>query len=168
MFSTATSIVSTINSQPRVVTVPRVSASTVVTPSQVPVSTAKPIPNPPPSVPSSKLAKTMSPNTAKHKCKGFLVTLQRMAKEQSPAVAENVKTLIQSLIDGVEDPETFTTKLQCELNSAPQPCLVPFLKRSLPYLQNSLLFGEISMNGVLPPPRTPRTRRLATNTTPGP
>ena len=95
------------------------------------------------------------------------MTLQRMAKEQSPAVAENVRILIQSLIDGVEDPETFTAKLQCELNSAPQPCLVPFLKRSLPYLQNSLLFGELSIDGVLPPPRTPRTRRSATNTSQG-
>ena len=146
------------------VTVPRVSASTVVTPSQVPVSTAKPIPNPPPSVPSSSL----SPNTAKHKCRNFLVTLQKLVEEKPPAVAENIRNLIQSLIDGVDDPETFTTKICCVLNSAPQPRLVPFLKLSLPYLQNSLLFGELSIDGILPPPRTPRTRRLATNTTPGP
>ena len=165
MVSTATSIVSTINSQPRVVKVPRVSASTVVTPSQVPVSTAKPIPNPPPSVPSSS---TMSPNTAKHKCRNFLATLQRLVEKNSPAVAENVRNFIQSLIDGAVDPETFTTKLLCELNSKPHPGLVPFLKRSLPYLQNSLLSGELSIDGILPPPRYPKTCRSPTNTTPGP
>ena len=47
----------------------------------------------------------------------------------------------------------FTTKLQNELNSSPQPCLVPFLRRSLPYLQQSLLNGELSIDGVNPPPR---------------
>ena len=96
------------------------------------------------------------------------MTLQTLAEKELPAVTENVRNLIQSLIDGVVDPETFTTKICCVLNSAPQPCLAPFLKRSLPYLQNSLLFGELSIDGVLPPPRTPRTRKLATNTTPGP
>ena len=41
----------------------------------------------------------------------------------------------QGLIDGRVEPEVFTTRLQRELNSSPQPCLVPFLKKSLPYLQ---------------------------------
>ena len=191
--STATSIVSTVNSQHRVVAVPRVSAPTVVTPSRVPVShvsmaqspnpvrMAPPTPTPPPSVPSgaptpptaasvaaSKGAggggmggNQMTPDTAKHKCKNFLATLQRLAEEQPPAVAENVRNLIQGLIDGVVDPETFTTKLQRELNSSPQPCLVPFLKRSLPFLQNSLLTGELSIDGVRPPPRT-RTMAMTT------
>ena len=103
----------------------------------------------------------MTPDTAKHKCKNFLATLQRLAEEQPPAVAENVRNLIQGLIDGVVDPETFTTKLQRELNSSPQPCLVPFLKRSLPFLQNSLLTGELSIDGVRPPPRT-RTMAMTT------
>ena len=98
----------------------------------------------------------MNPNYAKHNCRGFLVTLQRLANEKSPAVADIVRNLIQSLIDGDDDPETFTAKLQCKLNSPTQPSLALFLKRSLPYLQNSLLFGEISIDGVLPPPRTPR------------
>lgn len=94
----------------------------------------------------------MTPDTAKHKCKNFLATLLKLASEQPPNVAANVRTLIQGLIDGKVDPETFTNKLQRELNSSPQPCLVPFLKRSLPYLQQSLLNGEVSIDGVRPPP----------------
>ena len=43
--------------------------------------------------------------------------------------------LFQGLIDGRVEPEMFTSRLQGELNSSPQPCLVPFLKKSLPYLQ---------------------------------
>ena len=60
--------------------------------------------------------------------------------------------LFQGLIDGRVEPEIFTTKLQKELNSSPQPCLVPFLKKSLPYLQHSLATLELSIEGVRPPP----------------
>ncbi len=49
------------------------------------------------------------------------------------------------------EPEDFTTRLQKELNSSPQPCLVPFLKRSLPYLQQSLASQELTIEGVRPP-----------------
>ena len=150
----------------------RVSAPTVLAPSN---NVARPPPaavNPPTSIPSGAPAGgspapkpggagggmgggQMTPDTAKMKCKNFLATLQRLAEEQPPAVAENVRNLIQGLIDGVVDPETFTTKLQRELNSSPQPCLVPFLKRSLPFLQNSLSSGELTIEGV----RAPRTSR---------
>ena len=95
----------------------------------------------------------MTPDTAKHKCKNFLATLLKLASEQPPNVSLNVRQLIQGLIDGKVDPETFTTKLQRELNSSPQPCLVPFLKRSLPYLQQSLINGELSIDGVRAPPK---------------
>jgi len=94
----------------------------------------------------------MTPDTAKLKCKNFLATLLRLAGEQPAVVAANVRDLIQGLIDGHVEPEVFTTKLQKELNSSPQPCLVPFLKKSLPYLQQSLLNGELSIDGVRPPP----------------
>ena len=40
----------------------------------------------------------MSPNTAKKKCKNFLSTLIRLASDQPPNVANNVKNLIQGLI----------------------------------------------------------------------
>ena len=94
------------------------------------------------------------------RCKNFLVTLQRLAIEKLPAVEENVRNLIQSLIDSLVDPEAFCTKLASELNCLPQPCLVPFLKRSLPFLQNSLLSGELSIDGVRSPPRmTPDTAK---------
>ena len=96
----------------------------------------------------------MTPDTAKHKCKNFLATLLKLAGEQPPQVATNVRNLIQGLIDNKVDPETFTTQLQRELNSSPQPCLIPFLRRSLPYLQQSLLKGELTIDGVRAPPRT--------------
>lgn len=63
-----------------------------------------------------------------------------------------LKSFVQGLIDGRVEPEIFTTKLQKELNSSPQPCLVPFLKKSLPYLQHSLATLELSIEGVRPPP----------------
>ena len=37
--------------------------------------------------------------------------------------------------------------MQKELNSSPQPCLVPFLKKSLPYLQHSLATRELTIEG---------------------
>ena len=58
---------------------------------------------------------------------------------------------MQGLIDGRVEPEVFTTRLQRELNSSPQPCLVPFLKKSLPYLQHSLATREHSIEGVNAP-----------------
>ena len=58
---------------------------------------------------------------------------------------------VQGLIDGRVEPEVFTTRLQRELNSSPQPCLVPFLKKSLPYLQHSLATRELTIEGVIPP-----------------
>ena len=97
------------------------------------------------------MGQQMTPDTAKLKCKNFLATLLRLASEQPAGVAQNVRTLIQGLIDGAVDPEVFTTKLQRELNSSPQPCLVPFLKKSLPYLQTSLRSGELTIEGVKAP-----------------
>ena len=117
----------------------------------------------------------MSPNTAKRKCKNFLSTLIRLATDQPEHVAQNVRKLIQGLIvslsgcfmrtcsnvltnvlqDGNIIPEDFTNQLQRELNSSPQPCLIPFLKKSLPHLKQSLMLGELTIEGVNPPPRTP-------------
>ena len=93
----------------------------------------------------------MSPQTTKHKCRDILAVIRRLADKQSPAVAENVRNLIQGLIDGVVDPETFCAKLTSELGSSPPPSLMPFLKRSLPFLQNSLISGELFIDGILPP-----------------
>jgi len=100
---------------------------------------------------SNSMGQQMTPDTAKIKCKNFLATLLRLASDQPEGVARNVRALIQGLIDGRVEPEIFTTKLQKELNSSPQPCLVPFLKKSLPYLQQSLATHELSIEGVRPP-----------------
>ena len=93
----------------------------------------------------------MSPNTAKKKCKNFLSTLIRLASDQPEQVATNVRNLIQGLIDSKIAPEDFTVQLQRELNSSPQPCLVPFLKKSLPHLRYSLMMKELAIDGVRPP-----------------
>ena len=53
--------------------------------------------------------------------------------ELPEAAATNVKSFVQDLIDGAMMPEDFTTKIQYQLNSSPQPRLVPFLKVSIQY-----------------------------------
>merc|ERR1719206_806135 len=141
------------------------------TPSPVRPQLAQPTPSPQPRLPTAPVARQavaapaaaaaantansmgqqMTPDTAKIKCKNFLATLLRLASDQPESVARNVRGLIQGLIDGRVEPELFTTKLQKELNSSPQPCLVPFLKKSLPYLQQSLAMRELTIEGVNPP-----------------
>ena len=101
--------------------------------------------------PGGGMGQQMTPDTAKIKCKNFLATLLRLASDQPDTVATNVRSLIQGLIEGRVEPEVFTTKLQRELNSSPQPCLVPFLRKSLPYLQHSLATRELTIEGVTPP-----------------
>ena len=96
------------------------------------------------------MGQQMTPDTAKVKCKNFLATLLRLASDRPESVARNVRALVQGLVDGRVEPEVFTTKLQKELNSSPQPCLVPFLKKSLPYLQHSLATRELSIEGITP------------------
>ncbi|OWK03042.1 hypothetical protein Celaphus_00007773, partial [Cervus elaphus hippelaphus] len=64
------------------------------------------------------------------KCKNFLSTLIKLASsgKQSTETAANVKELVQNLLDGKIEAEDFTSRLYRELNSSPQPYLVPFLK----------------------------------------
>ena len=69
------------------------------------------------------MGQQMTPDTAKVKCRNFLATLLRLASDQPDSVAKNVRELIQGLIESRIEPELFTTKLQKELNSSPQPCL---------------------------------------------
>merc|ERR1719427_1982290 len=111
----------------------------------------QPVAQQPPANSANSMGQQMTPDTAKIKCKNFLATLLRLASDQPESVARNVRALIQGLIDGRVEPEVFTTKLQKELNSSPQPCLVPFLKKSLPYLQHSLATRELTIEGVNPP-----------------
>ncbi|KAM4618321.1 transcription initiation factor TFIID subunit 4-like isoform 1-T1 [Polymixia lowei] len=78
------------------------------------------------------------------KCKNFLATLIKLASHNSPSpdTSKNVKALVQDLLDAKIEPEEFTTRLQAELKSSPQPYLIPFLKKSLPALRQSLLNNQ--------------------------
>ncbi|XP_056621886.1 transcription initiation factor TFIID subunit 4-like isoform X2 [Triplophysa dalaica] len=91
------------------------------------------------------------------KCKNFLATLIKLASHNSPSpeTSKNVKALVQDLLDAKIDPEEFTSRLQSELKSSPQPYLVPFLKKSLPALRLSLLSNQqspiqVNKTGVSP------------------
>ncbi|XP_055088387.1 transcription initiation factor TFIID subunit 4-like isoform X2 [Periophthalmus magnuspinnatus] len=93
------------------------------------------------------------------KCKNFLATLIKLASHNSPSpeTSKNVKALVQDLLDAKIEPEEFTSRLQTELKSSPQPYLVPFLKKSLPALRLSLLNSQQSLTqppqqGVKPVP----------------
>ncbi|XP_074521884.1 transcription initiation factor TFIID subunit 4 isoform X1 [Halichoeres trimaculatus] len=96
------------------------------------------------------------------KCKNFLATLIKLASHNSPSpeTSKNVKALVQDLLDAKIEPEEFTSRLQTELKSSPQPYLVPFLKKSLPALRLSLLNSQQSLTqppqqGVKPAPGGP-------------
>uniref|UniRef100_A0A671LVI5 TAFH domain-containing protein n=1 Tax=Sinocyclocheilus anshuiensis TaxID=1608454 RepID=A0A671LVI5_9TELE len=71
------------------------------------------------------------------KCRNFLSTLIKLATsgKQSSETVANVKELVRNLLEGTIEAEEFTSRLYKELNSSPQPYLVPFLKRSLPALR---------------------------------
>ncbi|TDH10015.1 hypothetical protein EPR50_G00093250 [Perca flavescens] len=131
-------------------------AQTVITAGGTPV--AKPA-----GVPSAPLTSTTPPTTPTtparvnmvsqemqenvKKCKNFLATLIKLASHNSPSpdTSKNVKALVQDLLDAKIEPEEFTTRLQAELKSSPQPYLIPFLKKSLPTLRQSLLSNQQSL-----------------------
>ncbi|XP_074535311.1 transcription initiation factor TFIID subunit 4-like isoform X2 [Halichoeres trimaculatus] len=71
------------------------------------------------------------------KCKNFLSTLIKLAStgKHSTETASSVRELVKDLLEGKLEAEEFTSRLYKELNSSPQPYLVPFLKRSLPALR---------------------------------
>ncbi|KAK9701358.1 NHR1 homology to TAF [Popillia japonica] len=50
------------------------------------------------------------------------------------------------------EPEDFCDRLERLLNASPQPCLIGFLKKSLPLLRHSLATKELSIDGIRPPP----------------
>nr|XP_021495596.1 transcription initiation factor TFIID subunit 4B [Meriones unguiculatus] len=74
------------------------------------------------------------------KCKNFLSMLIKLAcsGSQSPEMGKNVKKLVEQLLDAEIEAEEFTRKLYIELKSAPQPHLVPFLKKSVAALRQLL------------------------------
>ncbi|KAJ3581328.1 hypothetical protein NHX12_016769, partial [Muraenolepis orangiensis] len=94
------------------------------------------------------------------KCRNFLSALIKLAStgKQSAETADHVRDLVKKLLEGELEPEDFTSKLYSELNSSPQPYLVPFLKRSIPALRqltpNAAAFAQQS-HASQPPASTP-------------
>ncbi|XP_070823957.1 transcription initiation factor TFIID subunit 4-like isoform X2 [Chaetodon trifascialis] len=92
------------------------------------------------------------------KCRNFLSTLIKLASsgKQSSETTANVKELVKSLLEAKIEPEDFTSRLYQELNSSPQPYLVPFLKRSLPALRQMTPDSEAFIQqSLLPQTSTP-------------
>lgn len=87
----------------------------------------------------------------KEKCRKFLANLLELSSREPKQVAQNVCTLIQELIDATVEPDEFCDRLERLLNASPQPCLIGFLKKSLPLLRQSLCTKELSIEGVKPP-----------------
>ncbi|XP_034733062.1 transcription initiation factor TFIID subunit 4-like isoform X2 [Etheostoma cragini] len=91
------------------------------------------------------------------KCRNFLSTLIKLAStgKQSSETTANVKELVKNLLEAKIEPEDFTSRLYRELNSSPQPYLVPFLKRSLPALRQMTPDPEAFIQqSLLPLPST--------------
>ncbi|KAM8811025.1 transcription initiation factor TFIID subunit 4B [Eudromia elegans] len=92
------------------------------------------------------------------KCKNFLATLIKLASSgpRAPEMGQNVKNLVQNLLEAKIEPEEFTKKLYTELKSSPQPYLVPFLKKSMLALRqlmpNAQSFIQQCMQQPVPTP----------------
>ncbi|TKS77815.1 TFIID subunit 4 RNA polymerase II [Collichthys lucidus] len=98
------------------------------------------------------------------KCRNFLSTLIKLASsgKQSSETTANVKELVKNLLEAKIEPEDFTSRLYRELNSSPQPYLVPFLKRSLPALRQMTPDSEAFIHqSLLPQTSTPAAAAAA-------
>ncbi|CAL1680602.1 unnamed protein product [Lasius platythorax] len=91
-------------------------------------------------------------DNTKEKCRKFLANLLVLSSREPKTVERNVRTLIQDLIDATVEPEEFCDRLEKLLCASPQPCLIGFLKKSLPLLRQSLATKELSIEGIKPPP----------------
>ena len=100
---------------------------------------------------TNKLQRQATDNT-KEKCRKFLANLLELSSREPKHVERNVRTLIQELIDVKVEPEEFCVRLEKLLNASPQPCLIGFLKKSLPLLRQSLVTKELVIEGIRPPP----------------
>ncbi|XP_066591989.1 transcription initiation factor TFIID subunit 4-like isoform X2 [Prorops nasuta] len=137
---TAVANVTTATTTPAIVT-----TATTTAPS-IPVSTVQ----------SVQTVQTAAPrqtaDNTKEKCRKFLANLLELSSREPKAVERNVRTLIQELIDVKVEPEEFCDRLEKLLNASPQPCLIGFLKKSLPLLRQSLVTKELVIDGIRPPP----------------
>ncbi|XP_067454088.1 transcription initiation factor TFIID subunit 4 isoform X2 [Thunnus thynnus] len=99
------------------------------------------------------------------KCKNFLVTLIKLASSDSKSanMANNVRGLVRSLLEGKVEAEEFTEQLYQELKSTPQPCLVPFLKKSLPAVRRLTADPQLFIQQASTSTRNP-TMKQSTDT----
>uniref|UniRef100_A0A3Q1EVR4 TATA-box binding protein associated factor 4 n=1 Tax=Acanthochromis polyacanthus TaxID=80966 RepID=A0A3Q1EVR4_9TELE len=107
--------------------------------------------------PACKITKSQETLENVKKCRNFLSTLIKLASsgKQSSETTANVKELVKNLLEAKIEPEDFTSRLYRELNSSPQPYLVPFLKRSLPALRQMTPDSEAFIKeSLLPQPST--------------
>eukprot|EP00794_Sanderia_malayensis_P019185 gene19185-21107_t len=74
------------------------------------------------------------------KLKEFFQNLISLASgpNQPPDIGRSVKELVQNVMYNKMNEEEFVEKLQRTLKSDPQPNLVPFLKRTLPHLRETM------------------------------
>ncbi|XP_029172555.1 transcription initiation factor TFIID subunit 4 isoform X2 [Nylanderia fulva] len=110
-----------------------------------------------PTTPTVQTVQTSVPprqavDNTKEKCRKFLANLLVLSSREPKTVERNVRTLIQDLIDATVEPEEFCDRLEKLLCASPQPCLIGFLKKSLPLLRQALATKELSIDGIKPPP----------------
>ncbi|XP_037813018.1 transcription initiation factor TFIID subunit 4 isoform X4 [Lucilia sericata] len=89
----------------------------------------------------------------KEKCRKFLANLIDLSTREPKPVEKNVRNLIQELVNANVEPEEFCDRLERLLNASPQPCLIGFLKKSLPLLRQALFSKELVIEGIKPPPQ---------------
>ncbi|XP_015586319.1 transcription initiation factor TFIID subunit 4 isoform X2 [Cephus cinctus] len=133
-------------------------ATTSVTPAATTPGTATTAPTAAPTSAVNAVQTVQTPaqrqttDNTKEKCRKFLANLLELSSREPKSVERNVRTLIQELIDTKVEPEEFCDRLERLLNASPQPCLIGFLKKSLPLLRQSLVTKELVIEGIRPPP----------------
>ncbi|XP_017863407.1 PREDICTED: transcription initiation factor TFIID subunit 4 isoform X2 [Drosophila arizonae] len=102
---------------------------------------------------NSTTTSTAAQGNTKEKCRKFLANLIELSTREPKPVEKNVRTLIQELVNANVEPEEFCDRLERLLNASPQPCLIGFLKKSLPLLRQALYTKELVIEGIKPPPQ---------------
>ncbi|VVC87802.1 unnamed protein product [Leptidea sinapis] len=106
------------------------------------------------------------PDNSKEKCRNFLANILDVLIKEPKSVEQGVRNLIQELIDAHVEPEEFCDRLEKLLKASPQPCLIGFLRKSLPPLRQSMCTGELLLEGINPPPLEVAFSSIASPTAP--
>jgi hypothetical protein len=113
--------------------------------------------------------KSITPKNSKILCKNLLVSILKEASSNHSNLAPTIQQLVEDLIYGRMEPEIFTKDIPFFNNLNPSSALITtFLKRSLPYLRESLKSGEISINEFTLANVKNSHQPAATTTVPGP